>query len=439
MLLSTRQTVLNRSAACRVFLLLLTAVLLMPHPLSADVVTDWNLTAETAVLNSAIHFSRGLILQAYVHAAIYDAVNAIDSRYSVYAVKPSFVNPGASPEAAAVAAAYNVLKGVLPTQQAFLDGAYATSLAAIPNGQAKNDGIAIGAEVARGILALRANDGLGADIPYTFGTGPGVYQATPPAFGLPILQDLAYVRPFTLLSPSQFRADGPPALHSRRWARDFNEVKSLGSLNSTTRTPDQTQLGLFYTENGMTFYSRIFRDFAATQGLSLADNARLFARLHLGIPDALISVFDSKYYFNFWRPVTAIQAGETDDNPFTEADPTWEPLVVTPPHPEYPGAHGVASGAVAETLRSFFHTKKITIQFTSTVPNSGPPRLLENTDEIIDQVIQARIYGGIHFRTANEDGVKMGKQVARWIARNYFRPLDNHCPRNEGDREDDEE
>ena len=356
-----------------------------------------------------------------------------------YAIKPSSANPSASPEAAAIAAAYNVLKGVFPAQQSFLDGAYANSLAAIPNGQSKNDGIAIGAEVAQGILALRADDVLGTVIPYTFGTGPGVYQATPPAFGFPILEDLAHLKPFTLLSPSQFRADGPPALHSRRWTRDFNETKSLGALNSATRTLDQTQLALFYTENGMTFYTRIFRDFAAAQGLSLADNARLFARLQLGLVDGLIAVFDSKYHFNFWRPVTAIRAGDTDDNTLTEADPGWTPLAVTPPHPEYPSAHSVASGMTAETLRSFFHTKKITIQFTSTVPNSGPPRLLKSTNEITDQVIQARICGGMHFRTANEDGVKMGKEVARWIARNYFRRLHDDFHRNEGDREDDDD
>ncbi len=374
-----------------------------------------------------------------MHSAIYDAVNAIDGRYSVYAIKPTLVNPGASQEAAAAAAAYHVLKGKFPSQQALLDGAYAVSLAAIPQGQAKSDGIAIGTEVAQGILALRDNDGLGNVIPYSFGTGPGVYQATPPGFGLPLFQDLAHLRPFTLLSSSQFRADGPPALRSKRWARDFNETKSLGSLNSATRTLDQTQLGLFYTENPMTFYARILRDFALTQRLSLADNARLFARLHLGIADALVAVLDSKYYYNFWRPVTVIQVGETDGNSLTEADPSWTPLAVTPPHPEYPAGHGVSSGAVAETLRSFFHTKRITIQFTSTVPNSGPARILGGTDEITHQVIQARIYGGMHYRTSNEDGVKMGKQVARWIARNYFRLLRNDCQRNESERDDDDE
>jgi hypothetical protein len=152
----------------------------------------------------------------------------------------------------------------------------------------------------------------------------------------------------------------------------------------------------------------------------------------LGLGDAIISVFDSKYHFNFWRPVTAIHAGDTDGNALTEADLSWQPLVVTPPHPEYPSAHSVASGMLAETLRSFFHTKKITIEFTSTVPNSDSPHILTSTDQIIDQVIQARIYGGMHFRTSNEAGVRMGKQVARWIAKNYFRPV-----RHDGGRDDD--
>jgi PAP2 superfamily len=437
MLLSTREKMQNGSTACRVFSLLLAGVLLMPYPLSADAVTDWNLTAVTALSNSPNAPLEFMIL-AYVHAAIYDAVNAIDGRHTVYAVKATLANPRASQEAAAIAAAYNVLKSILPDQQVFLDGAYATSLTNIPNGQSKNDGIAIGAEVAQGILALRANDGLGADIPYTFGSGPGVYQATAPGFILPVLRDLPYVKPFTLLSPSQFRADGPPALRGRRWARDFNETKKLGSLNNSARSGDQTQLGLFYTENPVTFYSRIFRDFAATRGLSLADNARLFARLHLGIGDALIAVFDSKYYFNFWRPITAIPAGGTDGNSLTDADPGWMPLAFTPPHPEYPSAHAGNSGMMAETLRSFFHTKKITIQFTSTVPNSGSPRILTSTDQIVEQVIQARIYGGMHFRTANEDGVRLGKQVAKWIAKNYFRRLHSDGQRNEGDRDDDE-
>jgi hypothetical protein len=438
MLLSTRRKIQSSSTAGRVLLLLLAGVLSMPYPLSADAVIDWNLTAVTALSNSANAPLEFMVL-AYVHAAIYDAVNAIDGRHTVYAIKPTLANPLASQEAAAIAAAYHVLKSILPDQQAFLDGAYATSLTHIPDSQSKNDGIAIGAEVAQGILALRANDGLGADIPYTFGSGPGVYQATPPGFILPVLRDLPYVKPFTLLSPSQFRADGPPSLHSRRWARDFNETKKLGSLNGSSRSQDQTQLGLFYTENPVTFYTRIFRDFAATQGLSLADNASLYARLHLGLGDTLIAIFDSKYHFNFWRPITAIPVGDTDGNPLTDADPGWMPLTFTPPHPEYPSAHAGNSGMLAETLRSFFHTKKITIQFTSTVPDSGPPRILTSTDQIVEQVIQARIYGGMHFRTANEDGAKVGKQVAKWIAKNYFRRVHNDGQRNEGDREDDED
>ena len=183
-------------------LLAIAMCLLGPAPARADVVTDWNLTAVTAILNSNAG-GGGFIILPCVHAAIYDAVNAIDGRYTVYAVRPSLLNPAASQEAAAVSAAYSVLRIVLPTQQALLDAAYAASLSVIPNGQNKSDGIAIGNEVAQGILALRANDGLGAVVPYTFGTGPGVYQATPPAFGLPVNRDWPYIRPFTILSSSR--------------------------------------------------------------------------------------------------------------------------------------------------------------------------------------------------------------------------------------------
>ena len=419
-------------------LILLFGCLFGPVTAGADAVTDWNLTAVNATLASGIQFNRGLVVLAYVHAAIYDAVNSIDGRYTVFAAKPTMAKPDASEVAATAAAAYNVLKSVFPAQQASLDAAFAASLAAVPNGSAKSDGVAIGEEVARGIMALRANDGLGAEIPYTFGKGPGVYQPTPPANGLPILQDLAHLKPFTLLSPSQFRADGPPALGSDRWARDYNEIKRMGAMNNSGRAPAQTQLALMFTENSMTFFARIFRDFAQKQKLSLADDARLFACLHVGMADALIAVFDSKYYYNAWRPITAIQTGDTDGNPLTAADPSWAPAVNTPPHPEYPAAHGVANGLVAETLRQFFHTKKITITFTSTVPNSGPPRVLTSTDQIEAQVIDARVYGGVHFRTSVEDAVKMGKQVGKWVALNYFRPVQADGQLVENIRVDDE-
>jgi len=408
----------------RAISLILLAWLFCPIFVKADVITDLNDKARLRFNASP----SGSIPLAYVHAAIYDAVNAIDGRFSVYAVKPSSVPPGSSKEAAAIAAAYTVMIARLPVQAGSLTTDYNSFLADIPDSPSKTNGIAIGVEVGNGILAFRANDGI--DVvppPYVFGSGPGAYQQIlifQPRVD-PIFQVLATVRPFTLLSPSQFRADGPPSLTSQQWADDYNEVKSLGDKNSSTRTPAQTQLGIAYTENPIDYYTKIFRNVSAAYGLSLEENARFFAMLHLAYADALISVFDSKFHFNFWRPYTAIHAGDTDDNPFTDPDLNWAPLVVTPPHPEYPAAHGVASGSVAEILRSFFGTKKITISFTPVAPGyTAGLTTLESTDDMIKQVVKGRIYGGMHYRTSGVHGTLMGRKVAKWLTKHYFQPLD---------------
>ncbi len=399
----------------------------LPGSAGGDVITELNDRARIAFLpqNQGV----AVMQMAYVHAAIYDAVNAIDGRYTVYAVKPANVPSGSSKEAAAIAAAYTVLIGRLPLQAASLTGDYNAMLAAIPDSPGKANGIAIGVEVGNGILALRAGDGLDAPAPpYVFGTGPGTYQKIPifQPRPDPINQTLATMRPFTILSPSQFRAKGPPSLTSEEWAEDYNEVKSLGAKDSTTRTPEQTQLGISYTENVVTYYTRIFRIVSAARNLSLEDNARFFAMLHLAYADALIAVFESKYHFNFWRPYTAIHAADTDGNPMTEPDPNWAPLVVTPAHPEYPAAHGVASGSIAEILRSFFRTKKITISFTPAAPGyTGGPITLDSTDDMVKQVIDGRIFGGMHYRISGRHGTIMGRKVSKWLVKHYFRPLED--------------
>lgn len=395
------------------------AVTVLPVATRADVVSDWNAVATTVFVNKGaapgIHF-------AMVHTAIYDAVNAIDRRYSIYAVTSKVDTGGASKEAAAAAAAYRLLLDLFPDQQSVLDPAYAASLAAIPDGVAETNGVAVGTEVAAGILALRAEDGRNADVPYVFGSGPGVHQATPPGFTNPVTPWLAKVKPFALKSPSQFRAYGPPDLTSAAYAADFNAVKSLGSLNSTERTDEETEIGRFHTENPTVFWARNLREFAATKQLDIDESARLFAMLFVGFADATIACWDSKYHFNRWRPITAIAAAASDDNAATEADATWVPLANTPPHPEYPAAHGCVSGAVAEILRQFFGTKEIPMTFTSTVPGSVP-HAFQRTDDLVAEVLAARVYGGMHFPTSNVHGAVMGRQVGRWIAKNYFRPV----------------
>jgi hypothetical protein len=388
-------------------------------PAKADVVSDWNATATTVVLNkgaqSALHL-------AMVHVAIYDAVNSIDRRYSVYAVTPAVPKAGASKEAAAASAAYHLLRTLFPDQAAVLDPAFAASLAAVPDGPAETNGVVIGAEVAAGIVALRANDGRTAIVPYVFGSGPGVYQATPPALANPVTPWLAKVTPFALQRPSQFRAYGPPDVTSAHYAADFNTVQSLGALNSTERTAEQTEIGRFHTENPTTFWTRNLRDFAATRALSVDRNARLYAMLYVAFADSSIACWDSKYHFNFWRPISAIASAATDDNPATQADAAWVPLANTPPHPEYPAAHGCVAGAVAETLRQFFGTKHLDMVFTSTVPGSVA-HTYEKTDDLVKEVQVARIYGGMHYPTSTVHGAIVGRQVGRYIAKNYFKPV----------------
>ena len=410
--------------------LTLAALLVTAFPLGwtnstrADAVTDWSAIAQTAIVTNAGRPPPGAIVDvAYVFAAVYDAVNAIDGRYSAFAVSVS-ASPSASQEAATVAAAHHVLKTFYPTQQVFLDTAYAASMAAIPPGAARDQGNAVGVQVATAFLALRANDGRNAVVPYVFGSGPGVYQLTPGAPAPPASPAtpwVAQMKPFALESASQFRAEGPPHLTSARWADDYNEVKAFGALNDSPRTAEQTEIGRFYAEHPGAQLMRTVRNFAAAQPLSLADRARLVAILHISAADALIACFDSKYFYNFWRPATAIVAGDTDDNDATEPNGGWLALVPTPNHPEYPAAHGAVSTAYAEALRHFFGTKKVTISLSSTV--TGTTHTFHSTDKIIKEIIDARVYGGMHYRTSGVHGSVIGRKVAHWIDKNYFQPV----------------
>lgn len=391
---------------------------LAPRLASADAVTDWNATAQSLIVAKG---AQGGVYYALVHIAMYDAVNAIDGRYSAYAVKPTSQAGGASMEAAAATAAYRVLLGAWPDQQATLDAAYATSMNAIPAGLAKTRGIAIGEEVAAAWLALRANDGREANVPYVFGTGPGVYQRTLPGPPSPLTPWLAKMKPFALTSASQFRAYGPPDITSLRFAEDVELTRRLGSATSTERTAEETELALFYTENPNIFWGRNMRELAAQKKLGIAANARLFAMLSIAFADGAIACWDSKYYYNFWRPVTAIQAADTDDNLYTQADPTWVPFATTPPHPEYPAAHACVAGAYGEMLKHFFGTSRVKFTISSTVP-APAFHVFHDTDDLVEEVKMARVYGGMHFYTSTEHGAKLGRQVSHWVVRNYFKP-----------------
>ena len=406
-------------------------LLLAPAVARANVVDDWNTIAgQVIVVNAARPATAAIVDFAYVHIAMYDAVNAIDGRYSVFAVRPQSPAAGGSPEAAVATAAYVTLKWLFPTQQAYLDGVYATYMAGIPAGGPKAMGTLVGTEVGNAFTALRTGDGRNASVPYVFGSGAGVYQLTPgcpapPAS--PATPWVAQMKPFAVESASQFRADGPPNLTSAQWAEDLNEVEAYGVATGSRRTPEQTDIGRFYAENPGAQFSRNVRFIAIDHQLSVVDSARLFAQVFVTAADALITAWDSKYYYNFWRPLTAIRAADTDDNPATEPDPAWTPLVATPCHPEYPAAHGAGTGALAYALEQFFGTKKIDVTLTSTsVPGAVPYALhhFSNIQDIVKEIIDARVYGGMHYRTSGVHGTVIAKKVAHYVARHYFQPVD---------------
>jgi hypothetical protein len=413
-----------------------------PRAVSTDAVSDWSAIAYTAMFVNTtppVGGAPAAINYAYLHAAIYDAVNAIDGHYSVFAVRPrtGTVTAGASIDAATAAAAYTILRALFPGQAGptgYLTTTYDNYLLGIPNGTAKTRGITLGTEIATDFLATRAGDGRGASVPYVFGpVEPGVYQLTPGAAAPPATPAtpwVAVMRPFAINSPSQFRADGPPNLTSAQWAEDYNETKAYGAKTGSLRTPEQTDTGWFYTDVPGAYGNRSIRGIAADQGLTGADSARFFAQTYVTIADSFIGCWDSKFYYNFWRPVTAIRAGDTDNNDATEADPAWEPLATTPNHPEYPSAHGCFTGAMTYSIDHFFGTKKLTIHLTAySVPGhpastGGVTHTFTKTQDILKEVIVGRIFGGMHYRTSVVHGIVLSHKVAQWVAKHYFLPVD---------------
>jgi len=351
---------------------------------------------------------------ATVHVAIYDAVMAIAGTHRPYAITPMTAAAGASQDAAVASAAYRVLLGLFPNRTAQFQTAYDTFLATLPDGTAKTQGVALGAEVAAGVLALRANDGrsvvLAAFVP---GTNPGEFRGVNPV-GRPN----AFIKPFALTTNAQFRAPGPPALTSAAYAADVNETKALASTLSTTRTADQTDLARFNTESPATLQPRILRTFVMTSR-SVADHARLMAMLWVTAADAGNACFESKYHYLFWRPSSAITL-DGDGNSATTIDASWTPVVSTPNHPEYPAAHSCVTTSSAEIVRYFFGTSNVTFDINSTV--TGTTRHYTSTLDWIEEIKVARIAGGMHFRTSTVDGTALGKSVAEWVVTHHFQP-----------------
>jgi hypothetical protein len=412
-----------------------------PPVAHADAVTDWNEIASNAIVVTAAQPGAAPVLSfAMVQGAVYDAVNAIDRGHQPYLVQPS-ANPTDSKEAAAATAAFRVLvgfddlPGLFPSQLPTLQPQYDAYIAGLPDDPpgSRDAGVTIGETTARAMLEARMNDGRLGPSPTPYPVAPGVWRPTPPFFANDPAPWVGNVRPFLMQSPSQFRTDGPNALASAAYAEDFNEIKEIGSLTSTTRTADETDAAIFWQENGFALWNRIFRTLAASQNLDIVDSARLFAMENLAGADATIGCWNDKYYWQFWRPITAIREADTDGNPATEADPTWLPLfdpatpvcnlppLITPPFPDHPAGHASFSSAFVHTLQNFFGTDKIA--FSAFSNKSCTTRSFDRFSDALAEIIDARVWGGIHFRTADTQGAVLGNRVAHYLKKHYFQPV----------------
>ena len=402
---------------------ILTTLLLGIRLPAQNVVTDWNaIASSTIVAKAGKPSATSSVWFAYTSIAVYDAVNAVHGQFQPFYYQGG-ASPGASDEAAAVAAAHEVLVHYFPTQQATLDATYLDSLGKITAAaDAKSAGVAIGEAAAAALIAARAGDGLEANVPYTPGSGPGVWQPTPPKFGPALTPWLAQMRPFTMKSASQFLPDGPTALTSEDWVEDYNQVRVLGRVDSTVRTPKQSEIGLFWTEHTGQQYARAFVYLAENYKLNVMESARLMAILWTGFADAAIGCWNAKFTYNFWRPVTAIRDGGA--NPELAADPTWTPLGTTPAHPEYPAAHGCVTGAVSSLISDYFGSQKVHVVTDSLAFSDGVhTHTFEDTRELFHEVFWARIYAGFHYHHSLEDGGRLGKQVAKQLFGTRFRSL----------------
>jgi hypothetical protein len=418
---------------------------------SGNAVNDWNAVAGQAARqaclspsNDPLHEAR---MYAITHVAIHDALNAIDRRFEAYAYDGSA--PGASPEAAVAAAAHAALSATLSDLPAELfppacgvagiavvDAAYSAALASIPDGPPKSNGVAVGEAAAGAIVAMRsgdhANDAPLVDFAYPQGTVPGQYKFTP---GTPFAfaPKWGSVTPFVLANSTQFASGPPYPLDSKRYAKDFNEVKRLGARDGSERTADQTEIAKFWVESSPLAWNRMARGIAAERGLDMWESARLFGLLNMGMTDGYIGTFQEKYEYNFWRPVTAIHEAAGDGNSWTAPDPDWQPLVTTPPIPDHDSGHSVEGGVASTIMRRVFGTDKVAFSVCSLTLDAGQTcddatPVMRHFTRISDAAVEngeSRILVGFHFRHAVVDGTAHGKHIANWTVGNFMQPVDD--------------
>lgn len=385
-------------------------------------VAAWDAIGVQAWAAAALTPAEGYPIAAYQSVAVYDAVMAIRHGYQPFAVATDAPDD-ASAEAAVAAAAHRILVHYLPGQAAtIIDPAYTQSLAGIPDGQSKADGVAVGEHVAAEVIAQRADDGFRAPASYTPPDPPvpGVWLPTAPT--PPIGVYLGGMRPFAIASADQFRPAAPPALSSKAWARDYAEVKEIGERSSATRTAEQTLAARFWAEPPVQQTRAALRRFITDRGLDVVDAARFMAMASVSQVDAFIGCFEAKYHYAHWRPVTAIRAGDTDGNDATVADPSWTPLLGVPNHPEYPSAHSCITPAGAMAAARFLGTDEIDYTVPS-ITGLGD-RHFATVKDLRTEVTNARIWGGIHFRSAVEAGTQIAKRTANYVLARHFKAVD---------------
>ena len=407
------------------------AVLCGAAPSSADVVTDWNLTTAQAIGAATGAAARpagtGLFDFAMVHAAMHDAIQAFEHRFETYG--PPIEGASGSLVAAAAAAAHDVLVVLFPAQAGSIDSTYTTYLAS--NGLLGDPGVAVGQAAAANILTLRTDDGRFPDTfePFFGGTGPGEWRPTSflPGTTTPIPMTVSWaatVVPFALKAPHQFGAPPPPQLQSGAYAKAYEEIKELGGVISS-RSAEQTDLAYFFSDNSVMYWNRAFRSIATTYLTDVGDSGRFFALLNIAMADAFIVSWSAKTQWNFWRPLTAIQEGDNDGNDKTVGDPTWQPLIATPNYPDYTSGSNALSGAATTMLANFFGSDKVTFTITSNAPQAiVKTRTYDRFSDAADDIVDARIYEGIHFRFADVVGRRQGMHAANWTFSHILRPLD---------------
>jgi hypothetical protein len=388
---------------------------------------QWNQVAQDAVISTGMFQNEALLYMAYTQAAVYDAVTSIEGGYAPYG--PKIPAPaGASPDAAVVEAAYRTLVHYLPTQSATLDPLHTDALEQIPDGPAKAAGIDVGATAAAAIIELRDGDGrqpVGTLTPFTPPASAGLafWEPTPPQFLPPQTPWLKDVHPFVLDAVNRVLPGPPPALDSSKWVHEYDEIKVWGRATGSPRTQEQTDIARFWTTNVIRQYNSAFRDLATGHGLSLLKTARLLAMGAIVGADTQIACWNAKYHYGFWRPITAIATpGRDDANALTQKDPTWTPTLPTPNHPEYPAAHGCLTSAMAEVFSEFLGTNRIDVTLTSTTVPTMPTRHFERAHDLRAEIINARLWGGLHYRDSSIKGVTLGRKVARYDLHHAFRP-----------------